>query len=183
MHKLIISLLFLLSVLIVTSCNLDINNDDDVAMVIGPLSDFDFQEGMSEGCLNFLVYKQDHEANAVISVSGMRDVLNLGSETLYFELPHDALDVEINEFESTVSQHLCDANPEGIPPILSTYRPITGNVEIIIDADSVFVDPISVHYEISVTLTGLEFDIPDSDQSEVIDDVLFDNVYVGWLPF
>lgn len=145
------------------------------------LSTYNFQDS-GDGCANFIVYKHDNDANATLSVSGMRDVLNLSSEALSFNLPHDGLTIQLNQFDGPIGYYYCDDVAGDEAMIITTSSPISGTAEITITADSTYVSTYEIHYELSVFLKNLEFEVPDSDETIVIEDISFEGINVGWLP-
>lgn len=181
MYKFIICLFVLLTAFYMTSCDRNTDTDDQMDNLSGTLTSYDFTQSCF-GCSSFLVYKQDNIQHASISVFGMRDQLNLSTETVTIPLPNDGLDVQVNEFDGPIGSYFCDDVLGDEAEILATHRPISGHAEITITADSIFVSDYSVHYDITVKLTDLEFVTPDSDQVEVIEELLFEEVRVGWFP-
>jgi len=131
------------------------------------------------GCANFIVYSQGSD-NTVLCIIGDREVLGLSTSNQEFELPHNALTVSFNEFDGPIGNFYCDDVIGDEGEIINTYTANSGIVEIQISRDSITVDPLSTTYEITLRVRNLEFNI--DGESQEIEELIFEDVFVGWFP-
>lgn len=104
----------------------------------------------------------------------------MSSTNQQFELPHNNLIVSFNEFDGPIGNFYCDDVIGDEGEIINSYTAIAGTVEIQIVSDNIFVDPLGTTYEITLQVRNLEFEVEGI--SQVIEELILEDVFVGWLP-
>ena len=107
-------------------------------------------------------------------------MLGLSTSNQEFELPLTDLTVSINEFDGSIGNFYCDDVRGDEGEIINTYTANSGIVEIQTSRDSLTVDPLGTTYEITLRVRNLEFDI--DGESQEIEKLIFEDVFVGWFP-
>ncbi len=169
--RLIVAFSYLFTIAIATfllsSCNDKIN-----------LSQLKFDKER-DGCGNFRVYTIG-ENNTSLTIRGDRDLLGISTTKQEFALPHENLEISINEFDGPIGNFYCDDAIGDEGSVINQYFPASGIAEIQITRDSIQLDGSLVIYEITIKLKDIEFEI-DKDL-KFFEEIDFNNIRVGWLP-
>ena len=168
---LIFTMLLSILTLLFLSCN--------DAKESNPIENFVFNTP-AQGCASFNVFRYSDNGLAAISVSGNRDNLGLTLNNQTFDISSDVT-IELLEFDGNVDSHYCDdVLTIEDPSIIKTWNWESGNVQIQILEDSVFVSEWEMHYRIKVELVSIVLIDEAGEQTNI--DMIFDDVLVGWLP-
>ncbi len=139
----------------------------------------------SYGCLSLTVYKINSANDATLAVIGDRERLNLSSSESVFdleEMDESALKVMITQLnKEAISYHCADFILED-QIVVDEWTGLSGTVKMTIIEDELATNPDgNPEYSVSVQLETLTLENANGDKI-YLDEVIFSEVYVGWLP-
>lgn len=140
-------------------------------------------EGDGLGCGSFYVYKQNNEERLLLEIQGDRDALELDMTLKEFAATDERLTVNILKFDGDIGAYACDDVANDQANVIETWTATEGQVFIQIGEDNT--PPNAEPWEIAFTinmLLGNAIFIDSEGKEHRFDEVLFNNVSVGWLP-
>lgn len=135
--------------------------------------------GNEGGCGSFFLYKFNDKGRRAIVVNGDRYELGLTTDWQDFSEKEGHLTVSIFKFSNggrTENWFCDDVIDQGEATIKEELAADKFRVRIRIDEDSLVVDDISVMYKMSLEIEQATF------EDEKIRNLLFENIFLGWLP-
>ncbi|MEM6316654.1 MAG: hypothetical protein AAF960_03235 [Bacteroidota bacterium] len=140
-----------------------------------------FASQKAKGCSSFYVFKENRQEGLHLAVKGDRDELQLSEMAQVFDLKTADLTVELLKFEGEIGQYACDDVVGDEGTVEQTWVAAEGQATLQILEDSISVQSWETTYRLQVKLKNIRLTAENKDDVR-IDEVLFEDVYVGWLP-
>ena len=141
--------------------------------------------GSGSGCVNFFVFKLNEDKNIGLTVTGIKDALELNQDLKTFDLATEQhLMVNIDKWANDMNTYCTDVVEAGTE-LLNSYESISGTVKVQIVEDSIIYSGANAFpellYKIDVHLENIL--LQDNSGEELsIPNEKFSDVLVGWFP-
>ena len=132
--------------------------------------------GNSVACGNFVVYKLTEDETGFVSLIVNASSINFEKTQIYAIEKAEAVKVDRKKYEGSIGSSICNDVLVDLPKVLLEESAREGLVEITLNDENLEKARNKQPYRVTITLKNVIF------ESMAIDYLLFENVYVGWLP-
>ena len=159
-------------------CYIQCSDKNETTIITEAINTYTFKnEG--RGCGDFIVYTFANDSTSM-TIRGERDILGQGFNPKTFNLPHEDLNISINQFAGPAGVYYCDDVFGNEGSIISSSPVVSGQAIIEVLEDN-SLSPSDQFFIIKVELVFVVFKLED-ETTEFYSSLIFDDVSVGWIP-